>query len=79
MKNYHIRIENGHHVVHILSEKELELVESVRELFSDVYDHIKSLATTVVDFIDNNIDFEKLKELELEEEDIAEITDKTTQ
>lgn len=68
MKDYFIKEIDGYHVVHILSDEEIDIIERVRELFQAMIDTVANVVENIIEnvraWIHENIDLEKLKELD---------------
>lgn len=63
MKNYLIKVEKGHHIVRMLSEREMELAEAIRSVVQDVYDSVREIVSKAINWIDDNVDSETLRKL----------------
>lgn len=65
MKNYLIEIKDGHHHVRMLTDAEMDLISRAVEMFTDIFERVRSVVKQVVD---NLYDFiEQLPEEKKEE------------
>ena len=65
MKDYSIKIVDGHHVVHMLSEEEIQMAKSMADTIEFLLETAREIIDNFVEAIRNiviNLDLEKLKE-----------------